>query len=1065
MPAPISSRLPCIVATLCTVIAVQTSVTTGSEPEEARFFELEVRPLLVEHCVKCHGPDKQKGGLRVDELGTLLTGGESGPALVPGHPELSLLIEAINYESYEMPPGGKLNDEQIEVLTTWVRTGARWPGADPARSVRSTEATFSEEDRQFWSFQPLRDVAPPAVPEDAGWATNGIDRFILSALHDAELSPAEPAPPSSLIRRLYLDVVGLPPTPQQVDEFLSDPSDQNYFRIVDRLLESPGYGEHAAHYWLDLVRYADSDGYKADGFRPDAWRYRDYVIQAFNDDMPYDRFLLEQLAGDEIAPEDPQALAATGFLRHGIYEYNQRDAYTQRQDMLNDITDTTADVFLGLGMGCARCHDHKFDPLLQRDYYRLQAFFAGLSFRDDVPFATPSQYAAHQEQAGRWREQTRDLQAQLDALEAQKLKNAAHQALIKFPEDIQAIMHKSAVERSPYETQIAQLVELQVQEVQAQISTKFKGTEKEQWEALRTQLSAFDELRPKPLPSLRSVTDVGPTAPVVHIPGKERLGEIAPGFLSILDEGPAEIPPVPTAPHSTGRRTALARWLTRPDHPLTSRVIVNRIWQQHFGTGLVATPSDFGRLGEVPSHPELLDWLAVQLVESGWRLKSVHRLILTSSTFRQTALRETPAVARKTDPENRLLWRQNIRRLDAEQIRDSMLAITDELVPANGGPPEDSAKSGRRTIYTKLLRNQRDELLTVFDLPDRITGTSQRNTTTTPTQSLLMFNSPATLSRGQALAARLQREIPGSDDSLVRHAYSLAFCRVPTEQERARAIEFLEADTPGAGGDLPTLTRIMPGTGSAALLVEGLQQSPPQLNMPETLPAEDFTVSAVVLLESLYPDATVRTIASHWDGDTTQPGWSLGVTSTRSKYQPRHLILQLVGNSNEGPRSYEVIPSGIHLELNRPYRVTVAVRLQDTSGHGISFHVRDLSTADAPAETSTAAHRVVSGYHNSRAFAIGGRDGSTRHRWHGLIDDVHLAPLAVDVERFEPADLDQEFVLTGHWTFDDKDNPFADRSGRSRDLSSTVSLATPQRTRLVDFCHVLLNSNEFLYVD
>ncbi|EMI20182.1 protein containing DUF1549, partial [Rhodopirellula maiorica SM1] len=348
---------------------------------QMHFFETEVRPLLAEKCFGCHNAEKQKGDLRLDSLGHMLLGGESGASLVPGKPDESLLIEAVRYESFEMPPAGQLKAKQIAVLERWVAMGAPWPGSDPNVVLREPRDFFSEEDRSWWAFQP---VVKPTVPKTSGeeWARNEIDHFIFAQLQSHGLSPAPEADRHALVRRLYFDIIGLPPTPEQVAAFVNDPAPDAYERLVDSLLDSKGYGEHAARQWLDLVRYADSDGYRADGFRPTAWRYRDYVIQSFNDDKPYDRFTQEQIAADEMFPDDVEARAALGYLRHWVYEWNIRDAPGQWKTIQEDLTDTTADVFMGLGLQCAKCHNHKFDPLLQKDYFRLQAFFAPIMPQD-----------------------------------------------------------------------------------------------------------------------------------------------------------------------------------------------------------------------------------------------------------------------------------------------------------------------------------------------------------------------------------------------------------------------------------------------------------------------------------------------------------------------------------------------------------------------------------------------------------------------------------------------------------------------------------------------------------
>ena len=351
-------------------------------PEHVKFFEKEVRPLLAENCFQCHADKKQKGDLRLDSLAKMLAGGESGAAIVPGMPEKSLLIQAVRYESLEMPPEKKLTEAQIQILSEWIRIGAPWPGSDPsAPIVRKTASgsidRFTDEDRAWWALQPVTRPMIPVIPDDV-WARNEIDRFVLSRMMREGLKPAPAADPTSLVRRLYFNVTGLPPTPEQVAAFVGDKSPDAYEQLVDRLLDSPAYGEHAARQWLDLVRYADSDGYRADGYRDNAWRYRDYVIDAFNNDKRYDRFVQEQLAADELFSNEPNTQVALGYLRHWVYEWNLRDAPGQWKTILDDVTDTTADVFMGLGLQCAKCHNHKFDPLLQKDYFRLQASFAAL---------------------------------------------------------------------------------------------------------------------------------------------------------------------------------------------------------------------------------------------------------------------------------------------------------------------------------------------------------------------------------------------------------------------------------------------------------------------------------------------------------------------------------------------------------------------------------------------------------------------------------------------------------------------------------------------------------------
>ena len=409
------------------------------------------------------------------------------------------------------------------------------------------------------------------------------------------------------------DLTGLPPTPEEVDAFLADDTADAYERLIDRLLASPRYGQRWGRHWLDLVRYAESDGYRQDALRPHAWRYRDYVVRSFNTDKPYDRFLTEQLAGDELDPDDPELRVATGYLRLGTYEYNQRNVRGQWADILNDITDVTGEVFLGLSIGCARCHDHKFDPILQKDYYRLQAFFTPLLPRDDLTLATPRQWADYQAKRAAWEKAAADILRQIDALERPYRDKGTASAIAKFPDEIKAILAKPETDRSLLERQLGALAFRQIAYEHDQVPSLLKGTAKARWDELHKALKRYDALRPVPPDPVLTATDLGPVSPPTVIPGDRKQEPIEPGYLSVLDPGPARIEPSPAAPQSTGRRLALARWLSRPDNPLSTRVIVNRVWQYHFGRGLAGTSSDFGRMGEAPSHPELLDWLATRI--------------------------------------------------------------------------------------------------------------------------------------------------------------------------------------------------------------------------------------------------------------------------------------------------------------------------------------------------------------------------------------------------------------------------------------------------------------------
>ncbi|HEX8912698.1 MAG TPA: PSD1 and planctomycete cytochrome C domain-containing protein [Humisphaera sp.] len=745
--------------------------------EQAKFFESKVRPLLAENCINCHGERKQKGRLRLDSLEAALKGGDTGPALVPGDPAKSRLITAVGYkdEKLQMPPDEALPPEKAKVLSDWIAMGAPWPKTSAAVAVSPhKKRIIKDEDRQFWSFQPVKDSPAPQVAGDT-WSRNEIDRFVLAKLKAEGLTPAAEADKVTLIRRATFDLHGLPPTPEEVDAFVADRSPDAYERLVDRLLASPRYGERYARHWLDLVRYAESDGFKQDAYRPTAHLYRDWVIAALNADQPYDRFVRAQIAGDELAPGTPEARVATGYLRNGMYEYNQKNAENQWAEYLTDVTDVTADAVLGLSMGCARCHDHKFDPILQSDYFRLQAFFAPLLPRNDLTAGTAEQIAKYEAGLRAWEQKTQSIREEIARIEEPHRKAIEKRMVERFPPEVQAMMVKAPAERSPYEKQVAYLVYRQVDEDMKKLDDRIKGKDKDRMTELRKQLSAFDDLKPKPLPAALCATDVGPAAPPTVIPGDKEKHDHQPGYPVVLDKLGLPTPPITPTGSSTGRRAALAQWLTEPSNPLTTRVITNRVWQWHFGAGIVRTSSDYGRLGEPPTHPELLDHLTARFVREGWSLKKLHRLMMTSATYRQAGVRAVPEVAKLKDPENRWLWRMNPRRLEAEQIRDAMLAVSGELQLDQTSGPSADYTAPKRSIFTKLVRNTRDPLLDVFDLSEAFGSVPSRNVTTTATQSLMMVNGDWPLKRAAAFAQRLVREAGSNDPTaMIDRAYQLA---------------------------------------------------------------------------------------------------------------------------------------------------------------------------------------------------------------------------------------------------------------------------------------------------
>jgi hypothetical protein len=800
-------------ATLCLAHALA-AATPEPTADQVRFFEEKVRPILAENCYKCHGSEQQKGSLRLDLREMAMVGGESGVAIVPGHPDKSPLVEAIKWESLEMPPSGKLKENDIATLTEWIRRGAPMPkdhGAGGDVAVRKTRGVITEEDRQWWAFLPISKVVGTLrVPFNADGtrsvpATNPIDAFVAAKLAENGLSPAPEADRRTLIRRLTFDLIGLPPTPEDLDEFLADGAPDAYERLVDRLLASPHHGEHWARYWLDLVRYAESDGYKQDAYRPEGWRYRDYVIRSFNADKPYSRFVLEQLAGDEACPSDPDALIGTMYLRLGIYEYNQRDVRNQWSIILNDLTDVTSDVMLGMGLSCARCHDHKFDPILQKDYYRLQAYFAPLLWRENVPAATTEEQAEFQRQLAIWEEATAAVRRQIAEIEDPIRQASMKTTRVKFTDDLLEMLGKPAAERTPLEAQLAYLVEFQITdgEGKADLSAKLKGENKEQWQKLKAELANFDHLRPTPIAIIPTVTDVGPVAPDVMIPGRRDAEPVEPGPLTVLSnvEGTLRVPSYPTSylgngtrsvPTTTGRRTALAQWIASAENPLPSRVLANRIWQHHFSRGLCESPSDFGRLGQPPTHPELLDYLASDLLENDWSIKRLHRQMVTSAAYRQVSYGPEVAASAVKDPTNKWLARMPIRRLTAEQIRDAAIAVTGEIDPRMAGEGGDSGKTARRAIYLKVFRNEMDATLDVFDVADGIFTTPVRNVTTTPTQSLFMINGPWMMLRAKAFQRRIAKDSSLTLEQRVSTAYALTYGRPPDEAELANAVQFLQ---------------------------------------------------------------------------------------------------------------------------------------------------------------------------------------------------------------------------------------------------------------------------------
>lgn len=1056
-----------------------------ASPEALKLFEQKVRPVLLESCISCHGEEKQKGRLRLDTLEGALKGGETAPAVVPGKVDQSLLISAVNHtDELAMPPKqDKLSDAVRAGLAEWVAAGAPWPeGVKLVAGKTSKKKVLTAEDKAFWSYQPIKN--PPVPSVDDKNLVNEIDRFVAEKLKTLNLVIAPEADRRTLIRRATQDLHGMPPTPEEIDAFLDDRASNAYEKLIDRLLASPRYGERYGRHWLDLVRYAESDGFKQDSYRPTAWHYRDYVVNSINADKPYDRFITEQLAGDELDPKNPDVFVGTAFLRLSCYEYNQRDVTKAWDAYLDDITDVCGDVFLGSSLGCAHCHDHKFDPILQADYFRFRAFFAGLHWIDDKPLVPVNQLAAYEKQLDVWLKKTADVREKINAIEANYRKNAAKGAIDAFAPEFRAIFDKPPADRSPWETQIFELAYRQVDEKYKDIDGKIKN-DREKWAALKRELAAFDNDKPKPPHTTLLATDLGTKPAVTYLGNDRKREEIEPGFLSVLDPRPATIP-APKQPNSTGRRSVLAQWLTDRDNPLTARVIANRLWQYHFGRGLVATSSDFGHLGEKPSHPELLDWLATRFVADGWSFKKVNKLIMMSAAYRQSSSVVMSEQAKLKDPENRLLWRFDTRRLDAQQIRDGMLAVSGELDDRSGGPSSDLS-SRSRGIYTKVLRNTHDPLLEAYDEPDGFFSVCNRNVTTTATQALFLINGQWPLQRAEAFAARLQAMKPYDDEATVANAFKLAYGRTPSEKERVAALKFLKRKETAAAvaqAEEPTAQRAasrnqyyqsqpMPHRGGQAAFFRE-NHADDQLRLPNSdkLPTDDFTIEAVVLLESLYENASVRVIASRWDGKPEHKGWSFGITSEKSKHMPRNLILQL--SSGDNKKAAEVVVSDLRIDLHSPCYVAASVKLLDTSESGITFYMRDLSDPDAPLRTASVKHTFTGPFDGAAHFAIGGRDANNSMGWHGLIDDVRLSSEALPKEKLLVNDGESKKSAAGFWRFEEAPGFFKD----SDSLHADLVLAAPPKSgsgespskahasgnkALVDFCHALLNSSEFIY--
>ena len=995
----------------CWIIPVLlTTVTTSAyaqapTEEGLKFFEMKIRPVLVQHCYSCHSvpardAKKLQGGLFLDSAEGTLVGGENGPALVKGKSAESRMIKALKFDGMEMPPTGKLSDEIVADFVKWIDMGAPDPreGAAPIKPKREINL---DEGRKWWSFQPLQAVTPPAVP-DGSRVQSPIDNFIVAAQVQQKLKPNGPASKEKLVRRAYLDLIGLPPTPEQIEAFVNDSSPQAFEKVIDGLLESPHYGEKWARHWLDVARFAESGGYEFDGFRPGAYHYRDWVIRSLNSDLPYDQFVRQQLAGDMLQPDDYHAASASGFLVAGPYpgQITAKTVEGIRYDQLDDMLMTVGGSMLGLTLGCVRCHDHKYDPLPQKDYYALASSFArtahGSRTIDPDPAATQQaierhrlaqeplvaalkKFAAEQlpPRFETWR--ATELPKQPDAPRWQVMEPVAvdaersylkwlpggivaHDGLlnpgINLPRRgqrrvtrneeqytitlnthqknitalrLDAFADKSLPQRGPGLSgdgsfQLAELkvtarpldgnateapVELKLKpvfaaaedkdqplsnavdgkpatawvvrttakkdnaavfELEAPLAGFASGTEltfelkfldlgmgrmrfslstepnpatwagdfvpqhvgeirailaaggnklpDAQREAMTRWFSPFDAETAKVTQTVRDHFLAEPRPPLTEVyttiaGGQDvfllrrgevdnKLGKAEPGFLQVLLRGdPPPATQTATTPPATPTdpRIALADWITSIDRgagPLLARVMANRLWQHHFGEGIVGTPNDFGAQGDRPTHPELLEWLAAQLVGGGWKLKPLHKQIMLSAAYQQS--HEVNPENLALDPANKFLWHFQPRRLDAEIIRDALLAIGGNL-DKNMFGPSILDNTPRRSVYLRVKRSELIPLMTMFDAPEPTQSVGERISTTVPTQSLAMMNSPFVRQQAEQLSKRIRRSQETPLPTSVDLAYRIAFARVPSEPERTQMLAFIESQRTLAGGD------------------------------------------------------------------------------------------------------------------------------------------------------------------------------------------------------------------------------------------------------------------------
>ena len=829
-----------------------------------------VQAIFEKSCQKCHGASVRLSKLDLRTREGVLTGGVHGAAISPGSAEKSRLYRMVaGLEKPAMPMDGKLSADEVESIRRWIDAGAPWgasAGTATAAQVTDLESgSVPPEARNYWVFRKPVRLQPPAG------SANAIDAFLSAARQQQGLKAGPPADRATLVRRAYLDLIGLPPTPDEAAAFVNDRSADAWPKLIDRLLDSPHYGERWGRHWLDVARYADSNGYEHDFDRPNAWRYRDYVIRAFNQDKPYDQFLREQIAGDELDQVTHDTLIATGFLRnYAKVGYREKDNPEFRYEYLDDMIATIGRGILGLTVQCARCHNHKFDPIPQKDYYRLQSSLFGY-VEVDHPLTTSEAAAAYEAKLADITARLNEVRGKIRGIEQPYRQTLLAEKYKKFPTNVQQAIGTPEDQRTPGQTLLANQVIRTVSVASAEIDRIMNASDLALKNSVLEEARRIERERPAPLPVAMGITDgdyrFTPDGPGDEpAPGKgvkqeaiegsflhkgpgrykappsyflirgdvnSRGSMMDPGFVTVATTGnPANAIP-PSNGHTSGRRRALAEWLVSADNPLTARVIVNRIWHHHFGRGIVPTLDNFGKMGEPPSHPELLDWLAVEFVERGWSIKQLHRVIMTSEAYQMSSqFADADNMAR--DAGNRYLWRYRPHRLEAETVRDSILAVSGGLNREIGGPAvfpplqkevleqmlhgiwrtqKDGPEVWRRSVYIYRKRGLPFPMLESFDLPDQNISCGARAVSTVPTQALMLLNDEFVLQQARLFAERVRESAGADTGAQVDLAYRLAVSRAPSAQERELAREYL-----ANGHNLEGLAHVLLNTNEFAYL-------------------------------------------------------------------------------------------------------------------------------------------------------------------------------------------------------------------------------------------------------